>query len=85
MGEPVDLLGCERCGKERPIQQMTMQEDCWFCEPCYADFKAHFDKCEHAWEPYTNCYGESSQYCTNCTGLVRDEDMASVAVQQVAR
>lgn len=71
----IEMQGCERCSKEFPLEQMTMQEDCWICEGCYADFKKHFDACEHQWEPHINSYGEPSQYCPKCIGLVRDDDL----------
>lgn len=75
-----DLRGCEHCGKEFPIERMTMMADCWICEACYADFKAHFDICEHEWAPSHDEHGDPSQYCHKCSGIVRDEDMASLGL-----
>lgn len=73
-----DLQGCERCSKEFDIETMSMMDDCWFCESCVADFQKTFDACQHQWEPHTDTMGDAGQYCSKCTGFVRNEDMALV-------
>lgn len=74
---PDDLQGCERCGKEYEIEQMTMMVDCWFCKACTDEWQKHFDACEHRWEP--ECVdGDEGKFCTKCTGFVRDEDFAAL-------
>jgi hypothetical protein len=70
-----ELQGCERCREERPIESMTMMDDCWFCAECVADFDKTFAACDHAWKPHTDSMGDVGRYCTRCTGFVRDEDM----------
>jgi hypothetical protein len=70
-----ELQTCEHCSKDSPLETMTMMEDCWFCQPCVADFQKHFDNCKHSWEPYTNSMGEEGQHCSHCTGFVRNEDL----------
>jgi hypothetical protein len=75
MTETIDLQSCERCSKERPIETMTIMEDCWFCQECVDAFQKQFDACDHSWEPHTDVMGDAGQYCSKCTGFVRDEDM----------
>lgn len=70
-----EMQGCERCAKEFPIQTMATMEDCWFCEACVAEFQQQFSICSHSWEPHIGTMGDSGQYCSRCTGFVRNEDM----------
>lgn len=75
MADPIDLQGCEHCEKEFPIEEMTMQEDVWICQGCYAEWKQHFDRCEHSWSPHVSTMGDDGQYCERCCGFVRNEDL----------
>lgn len=74
MSEIVELQGCERCGKENPIETMRLMEDCWFCKECTDEFDAEFKSCDHKWSPHIDSMGDPGQYCERCSGFVRDED-----------
>jgi hypothetical protein len=52
--------------------------DGWFCEDCYAEFKTHFDACDHKWTPDIDDMGDDGQYCEKCSGFVRNEDFPSL-------
>jgi len=69
-----DLCTCEACQREFPIETMTLMSDNWFCEECTAEWRKHFDACDHSWTPETDEHGDPGQYCTKCSGFVRDED-----------
>lgn len=77
MPDEADLQGCEHCGKEFPIEQCVLMPDCWICERCYADFKAHFDACQHEWEPQQSEHNAPGRYCHKCSGF---QCLADVAV-----
>lgn len=76
MSEPIDLQGCEHCGKEFPIEQCTMMVDCWYCESCCAEWRAIFDSCEHDWrDDYQD--GEKGVLCRKCNGFMPDFEMTT--------
>lgn len=70
MADPIDMQGCEHCGKEFPIETMHMMEDCWMCDACVTEWKKEFDACAHEWAPYINEFGEDSKICHKCNGVV---------------
>jgi hypothetical protein len=70
--DEIEMQGCEHCSKEFPLEEMTRQADGWFCEGCYAEFKKHFDACDHIWEPEIDDMGDEGQYCAKCCGFVCD-------------
>lgn len=69
----VEMQGCEHCSAEVPIEDAVYSEGCYFCPKCYAEWKAHFDTCEHSWEPHYDEYGTPGRYCNKCCGFVADE------------
>jgi len=69
-----DMQQCEHCEKAFPIETMTMMEDCWFCEACVKEWRAHFDACVHDWRPYTDTMGDEGRICDRCNGFVANED-----------
>lgn len=70
MTDTIEMCGCEHCGKDFPFDDnMVRMADCWFCGGCYAEWKAEFDKCEHAWEPEDSEFGEPGRYCHKCCGF----------------
>lgn len=79
-----EMQGCEHCSKEFPIETMSMMSDCWFCEGCTADFRAHFDACKHDWSPHHDEHGDAGQICSKCSGFVRDEDMVILGLAATA-
>lgn len=70
--DDIEMQGCESCGKEFPLEDMIRQQDGWFCEGCYAEFKAQFDACEHKWTPEIDDMGDEGKYCEKCCGFVAD-------------
>ena len=69
MSDTIDLQGCEHCAKDFTIENMTSMGDFWICQECYTDWKAEFDKCDHAWEPEDSEFGEPGRYCHKCCGF----------------
>ena len=67
--DPVDLQGCEHCGKEFPLDECVTMVDCWYCDGCYKEWKAVFDACQHDWEPELSEFGEDGRYCHKCSGF----------------
>lgn len=78
MDETIELQGCEHCNQEKNLELMVRMGDGWFCEDCYADFKTHFDACDHKWSPDVDDMGDEGQYCEKCSGFVRDEDFLAM-------
>lgn len=76
-----ELQGCEHCGKEFSIETMVMHDDCWICTGCHQEWSRLFDGCTHEWQPHVNSFGEYSQFCTKCFGIVRNEDMPLISKQ----
>lgn len=75
----MEMQTCEHCDKDFPIEQTTIMDDCWFCLGCVAEFQKQFSACSHQWEPHTDSMGDAGQYCTNCSGFVRNVDMQFIA------
>lgn len=69
----IDLQGCESCGKQFPIEAVSMMEDCWYCEPCIAEWRAEFDACNHEWSPHVDCMGDEGKLCSRCSGFIADD------------
>lgn len=82
MSAEIDLQSCEACGKESPIEECTMMEDCWFCAACAAEWQAEFDACEHEWTPHISVMGEEGRCCTRCCGFVANEDWKAVVGEE---
>lgn len=78
MSETIELQGCEHCNEEKNLELMTRMGDGWFCEDCYADFKTHFDACDHKWTPNIDDMGDEGQYCEKCSGFVCDAAFPSL-------
>lgn len=62
-----ELLQCEVCEKSLPIDDLQISGEIWICDPCYAEWKAGFDACEHDWKP-ADFEGEDGRYCHKCAG-----------------
>ena len=78
MSEAIELQGCECCDQEKNLELMTRMSDGWFCEDCYANFKTHFDACDHKWVPEVDDMGDEGQYCEKCSGFVCDGNFAAL-------
>jgi len=76
--DEIETQACEHCNKEVPLEDMTRQSDGWFCEDCYAEFKANFDACDHLWSPDVDDMGDEGQYCPKCCGFVADGNFESL-------
>lgn len=71
-GDADDTLNCEACGKRFPSETMHRAGDaCYICSPCYTDWKACFDACEHTWQP-GHFDGDDGLSCEKCGGFVRE-------------
>jgi hypothetical protein len=78
MGGAEETRACERCGKEHDIETSVASEDCYFCRECFAEWLKLFETCKHEWQSSHDQFGEPSQYCWRCCGLVNDVDMSAV-------
>ena len=74
----VEMIGCEACQNETPVETATIMEDCWYCPACVRLFQEAFRTCEHEWQPHVDVMGEAGRYCTRCAGFVRDEDFSDM-------
>jgi hypothetical protein len=74
-----DSRQCEHCGKEHDIEKSIASEDRYFCAECFAEWRRLFDVSKHEWRSSHDQFGEPSQVCSRCSGLVNDVDMAAIA------
>ena len=78
--DPEERVSCWWCNASVPVAEAFSElEGDWVCAKCRAEWVEHFQSCDHAWEPYIEPnYGDEGQYCTRCSGFVRNEDMPHV-------
>lgn len=73
--EEIETETCEHCRQVFPLDGMTSTSDGggWWCAGCTAEWRATFDSCSHAFEPYHGEFGPG-KYCSKCMGFVEDTD-----------
>lgn len=78
--DPEERVTCWLCNASVPLETAFSElEGDWTCAKCQAEWLAHFQSCDHVWEPfYEQHYGEDGQTCARCNGFVRNEDMRHV-------
>lgn len=73
----LDLIGCEHCDKEFPLEDAARTADgCYLCPECQAEWAAIFAACAHDWDPAPahDEHGEEGRYCRSCHGFVVNEE-----------
>jgi hypothetical protein len=69
---------CETCPAVHPIEDMRLHGEVWLCPKCSGDAEDAFRKCAHDWRPETDEFGDPSQSCSKCGGLVPDDQFEEI-------